>query len=263
MIAFVLPSNYRARLKNWPSLIAFLASSGAYEAFDVHRRGWVSCLIIGLAIPHFRETPVRIVRGVAAYIVNYSYGIYLFHLIAIYFCFKYLHVPMILKVIGAVAATVIASVISFHLIEAPLVRCGQRLGRCVAVILGGTTTRRIFPSGTQAGFSGNPAARSRPFKDEVQTTRNDGILLPIALSYHSPHSALPSDSACCYAESGTQVLLCVEKICLGVKQDPDRSSTYRFRGPVMRLARRLPPLLVPLGEAQCALFTEPLLLPSF
>lgn len=114
----------------WPPLI--LAIYAGYQWLDPHGYGWVECLALGLAIPLFREVQVKWVRSVAAAIAKYSYGIYLFHLIAIYYCFDWLIAATWVRVAASVLFTAIASAVSYHLLEEPLIEYGRRLGHVLA-----------------------------------------------------------------------------------------------------------------------------------
>jgi peptidoglycan/LPS O-acetylase OafA/YrhL len=92
----------------------------------------VECLALGLAIPMFREVQVPTVRRTAAAIAKYSYGIYLFHLIAIYYCFDWMTGPTWLRVAASIGLTAVASVVSYHLLEDPLIEYGRRVGHRLA-----------------------------------------------------------------------------------------------------------------------------------
>lgn len=132
VIAYVVLQKYKPRLPWfwWPPFI--LAAFAVYERFDTHGTGWLECLALGLAVPFFREVQVPVVRWVAATIAKYSYGIYLFHLIAIYYCFTFLPWAMWLQIAASIVLTAVASVASFHLIENPLIHYGQRVGHAFA-----------------------------------------------------------------------------------------------------------------------------------
>ena len=114
----------------WPPFI--LGAYVAYQWFDPHGLGWVECLALGMAIPFFREVQVPLVRRVAGAIAKYSYGIYLFHLIAMYYCFDRMTGPTWLKIAGSVVFTAAASVASYHLLEEPLIEYGRRVGHALA-----------------------------------------------------------------------------------------------------------------------------------
>jgi peptidoglycan/LPS O-acetylase OafA/YrhL len=72
------------------------------------------------------------VRHASAAIAKYSYGIYLFHLIAIYYCFDWMTGPTWLRVAASIALTAVASVVSYHALEEPLIEYGRRVGHHLA-----------------------------------------------------------------------------------------------------------------------------------
>ena len=114
----------------WPPFI--LAVYAAYQLLDSHGYGWLECLALGLAIPFFGELPVPFLRRAAAAVAKYSYGIYLFHLIAIYYCFDLMPGPAWLQIGASVVLTAAASVVSYHLLEEPLIEYGRRVGHLLA-----------------------------------------------------------------------------------------------------------------------------------
>jgi peptidoglycan/LPS O-acetylase OafA/YrhL len=132
VIGYVVLSKYKPKVPWfwWPPFI--LAAYVAYQLLDQRGLGWVECLVLGLAVPFFREVQVPLVRRVAAAIAKYSYGIYLFHLIAMYYCFDLLTGPTWIKIAGSVVFTAVASMASYHLLENPLVNYGRRLGHALA-----------------------------------------------------------------------------------------------------------------------------------
>ncbi len=132
IIAYVLLGRWKPKLPwfVWPPVV--LAAYAAYQLLDPRGTGWVECLALGLAVPFFKEVQVPVVRRVAAAIAKYSYGIYLFHLIAIYYCFDYMIGPTWIRVAASMGLTAVAAVVSYHLLEEPLIEYGRRLGHALA-----------------------------------------------------------------------------------------------------------------------------------
>lgn len=132
--AYVLLANSKLKLKLpwwvWPPFI--IAVYAGYQLLDPHGYGWIECLALGLAIPLFREVQVKWVRGAAGAIAKYSYGIYLFHLIAIYYCFDWLIAATWVRIAASLLFTAVASAASYHLLEEPLIEYGRRLGHALA-----------------------------------------------------------------------------------------------------------------------------------
>lgn len=132
IIAYVLLGKVKPKLPwfCWPVFI--VATYAAYQRLDPRGYGWAECLALGLAVPFFREVQVPLVRKVAGAIAKYSYGIYLFHMIAIYYCFDVLVAPTWIQIVAAFAFTAVASVASYHLMEEPLIEYGRRLGHAIS-----------------------------------------------------------------------------------------------------------------------------------
>lgn len=86
------------------------------------------CLLLAIAIPAFSELSARWIVLLSQQIAKYSYGIYLLHVPALIFAFRYLPgLPSVLKLGAFVALTGIFSFVSFHIIENPLIQIGKRL----------------------------------------------------------------------------------------------------------------------------------------
>lgn len=88
----------------------------------------VFCAVIGLAIPLVRDAPDNRLARAAHQVATYSYGIYLFHLLAIRVGFGVLAGwPPALQWL-AMAGTLVGSVVAgYHLVEKPGIALGQRL----------------------------------------------------------------------------------------------------------------------------------------
>jgi peptidoglycan/LPS O-acetylase OafA/YrhL len=92
------------------------------------RIGWLYCLVLGLAINAFQDSESRILNVAAEKIALYSYGMYLLHVPVLYLVFVVLGIRS--PVVGPllfVLLTVSGSVITYHLIEAPLIAFGRLL----------------------------------------------------------------------------------------------------------------------------------------
>jgi peptidoglycan/LPS O-acetylase OafA/YrhL len=90
----------------------------------------VTCLILGLWIPYFGEVEAPWLRYLAHQLAKYSYGIYLLHIPSLAFVFTYLPgLPLPLKIVLFIVITGVASVMTFHLIEDPLIRVGRSLAK--------------------------------------------------------------------------------------------------------------------------------------
>ncbi len=135
MIAYRLLGRVRVRFPSflWPlsilgcMLLRCLLLQGIL--IDTARNAAVNatvCLLVGLGIPLFAEVQSRWLRYLTHQLAKYSYGIYLLHIPSLAFVFKYLPLqPLSVKIIAFVAITGSASVITFHLIEKPLIQVGR------------------------------------------------------------------------------------------------------------------------------------------
>jgi peptidoglycan/LPS O-acetylase OafA/YrhL len=138
IVAYTLSGRYGTRVAAlwWiPFLVATLGAFAVAQNFadgGVYNRplGWVFCLAIGLAIPLFRDSALTAVNSVANHVARYSYGIYLFHCIALWVgCTVLASLPETAQWTIAVAILVIMSVGSYHLLEKPAIDFGARLTR--------------------------------------------------------------------------------------------------------------------------------------
>lgn len=83
--------------------------------------GWLMCFLLGLTLPVLREVPNGVATRCAAFIAKYSFGIYLFHTIFLKF------IGTGVRSVVALALTISASVIAYHMIERPLTEYGRHL----------------------------------------------------------------------------------------------------------------------------------------
>jgi peptidoglycan/LPS O-acetylase OafA/YrhL len=89
---------------------------------------WGFCLSVGLLLHSFRDSGSRWLNRAAHLIAKYSYGIYLFHCIALWIaCFRLTALPEPLQWATAVVLIVFLSVAAFHLVEKPAIDFGARL----------------------------------------------------------------------------------------------------------------------------------------
>ncbi len=113
--------------------LPFLAGLIVIHLFMLPRapiQQWVLCLLLGVAIPMFKDSTRS---HTAHYVAQYSYGIYLFHCVALWAGCIALDAPDFVQ--WAVVALVLAgmSVGSFHALEKPAIDYGARLARWLVV----------------------------------------------------------------------------------------------------------------------------------
>jgi peptidoglycan/LPS O-acetylase OafA/YrhL len=95
---------------------------------------FVLCMALGALIPNVRDMRPSLVSRVSEIIARHSYGVYLWHVPVIWFSFVVLHrLPAAAEwmvfagMMGALPA------ITYRMIEAPMIRAGQRLASLSAV----------------------------------------------------------------------------------------------------------------------------------
>jgi len=94
--------------------------------------GWLYCLAIGLAIPRFVQFSHPAIRAASHTIAKYSYGIYLFHMLALWIGLGPTSPWSLGPVAGsltALALVLVAPIACFHLVEEPMIGVGVRLAR--------------------------------------------------------------------------------------------------------------------------------------
>jgi peptidoglycan/LPS O-acetylase OafA/YrhL len=115
----------------WPIFILLLISG--YCLTNMNGRpsfwkGWIFCLLLGLAINAFHNSSNRPINIAAERIALYSYGIYLLHVPALYLVFMVLGIRNLLfGPLLSVALTLFASFITYHVIESPFINIGRKL----------------------------------------------------------------------------------------------------------------------------------------
>lgn len=109
-------------------LPVLLCLVGLFVAFRGNQyAGWAVCLIVGLAIPRFKEACSA---KIAHVIAKYSYGIYLSHLICLWLAFNYLHSDSTtLRVLVFLVTGAAVPFALYHAIEHPFIEFAKRLTR--------------------------------------------------------------------------------------------------------------------------------------
>jgi peptidoglycan/LPS O-acetylase OafA/YrhL len=93
------------------------------------------CLAVGVAIPAFVQSTHVAFNRATHTIAKYSYGIYLFHLPALWLAFYRLPLESRLaQSLVALATLATLAIGGYHLIEAPLIRSGARCAERLARI---------------------------------------------------------------------------------------------------------------------------------
>jgi peptidoglycan/LPS O-acetylase OafA/YrhL len=148
VIAYALRDRVIARAPAALWLPALLALVGLYmtiESFTpgIHHLSLQAafCLLVGLCIPWFRQSASTGFNRVAHLLARYSYGIYLFHCVALWIGYYGIAPESeVLKALLSLAALVVLAVASFHWLETPMIRLGAKLSRAVS-LRGGSVAR--------------------------------------------------------------------------------------------------------------------------
>lgn len=128
VIAYRLSRGPRLQLPSlgWPLLL--LATSLAYQFHWGAKTGWVLCLLVGVAVPQFRELGPGLIQKTCQLVARYSYGIYLTHLICIWLAFDVLSsLPRYAQWLVFAGSSAALPVALYHAIEAPMIAVGARL----------------------------------------------------------------------------------------------------------------------------------------
>lgn len=93
---------------------------------------WIYCLCVGLALPFFRQIRAAWLMRFTHEIAEYSYSIYLMHLIGFYIGFDIFAGQNIVVRLGiTLACTALLTVAAHRLVEAPGMRMGSRVSRWI------------------------------------------------------------------------------------------------------------------------------------
>jgi peptidoglycan/LPS O-acetylase OafA/YrhL len=134
VIAYKACSRIRPRFGflGWPLLL--LALYAAFMLEQGRDQGWLLCLITGLSIPQFAEMSNPFLRRASHLVAKYSYGIYLGHFFCMWLAFVRFHsLPLTVQWVVFAGALVAVCVTFYHLLEAPMIRVGNRLLEAIVV----------------------------------------------------------------------------------------------------------------------------------
>lgn len=114
------------------------------------RADWVLTLLLGLALPYFRQLRSPALHTTCHQIATYSYGVYLLHPFALVIAFHLLpHLPFAVQLALFLLLTAGFSFAAYHLIEQPCIQLGARLARRAAHergLPGADTLRNLEPA---------------------------------------------------------------------------------------------------------------------
>ncbi len=131
VVAYQVAQTHASRwpFYTWPAVLGL--ATIFYLQTPGLRHGWLCCLLVGAAVPLFREMKSRWFRKSLQQVARYSYGIYLTHFVCIWFAFVALaHLPIAARWLVFGVTFVALPVAVYHLIEAPMIDfCGRLLNR--------------------------------------------------------------------------------------------------------------------------------------
>lgn len=134
VLCFTLESKQRAVFPAllWPCLLLVLGFAYCSANIDAMRPvfwlSWLGCLALGLAINTFQQSTSRWLNAVTQRIARYSYGLYLWHVPVLHVVFGVARIrsPLLGSLIF-LPLTLAVSILSYHLIEEPLIGFGRKI----------------------------------------------------------------------------------------------------------------------------------------
>jgi len=120
IIAFGLPENRTIPAYLWPLFILLLAL--LYLLSPGRQSGAEACLLLGLALPRFKEITFRPLQLISNRIATYSYGIYLGHSFFIWYALTQHNSWILFWLLW-----IVVPVVLYHGLEHPAIKFGTRL----------------------------------------------------------------------------------------------------------------------------------------
>jgi peptidoglycan/LPS O-acetylase OafA/YrhL len=134
VLAWHLSRTTRPNVPGWVLLPGLALLGTVYALLDDRIAGlhpaplaWLTCLVVALAIPRLKPSTSTGLNTAAKEIARYSYGIYVWHTVALFAGSYALSAPVALQVATVLLTLVALSVASFHWIEQPMIRLGARV----------------------------------------------------------------------------------------------------------------------------------------
>jgi peptidoglycan/LPS O-acetylase OafA/YrhL len=127
-IAYVGFGRWTPRFPFWLLPLFLVAIWIAFLFRANFHHGWYACLLVGLALPMFRQMRAEWAIVPSRIIAKYSYGIYLTHPFAIVVGMYLLRGHSLwVRLLGEAVPLVVLPVLAFHFLEHPLIKVGSRL----------------------------------------------------------------------------------------------------------------------------------------
>jgi peptidoglycan/LPS O-acetylase OafA/YrhL len=122
IIAFGLPENRTIPAYLWPPFVLLLVF--VFVLSPGRQSGAEACLLLGLALPRFKEITFRPLQLISNRIATYSYGLYLGHEFFIWYALTRHHSWILFWLLW-----IVVPVILYHGLEHPAIRFGTRLAK--------------------------------------------------------------------------------------------------------------------------------------
>ena len=108
---------------------SFLAIQSDTDQWESKRwMQWCFCLVLGLSIPLMRDMNPSVLSRGAKTVAKYSYGMYLFHVPALWIGFVILgSAPALVHWLASAALVVAMPIVGYHVVEEPGIRVGVRV----------------------------------------------------------------------------------------------------------------------------------------
>ena len=120
VVGYRLWRSTRLQLPSFLWFVTILIAIAMRLALPLKFAPWCASLVLGMAIPQFRQFQSPLIRRPSLFVAKYSYGIYLSHC-AIFWLSLPGH-PILLILLSA-----LVPVMLYHVVEDPMVRLGKWL----------------------------------------------------------------------------------------------------------------------------------------
>jgi peptidoglycan/LPS O-acetylase OafA/YrhL len=127
VVAYRLTRARRLELPAWMWPVTAAVITALYLRRPTAMRAWECSLLMGIAIPQFKEISGAVTRKVFKIIARYSYGIYLAHFACIWLAFQACaHLPILVRLLVLVVTVTAIPCVLYHTIEEPMIRAGAK-----------------------------------------------------------------------------------------------------------------------------------------
>jgi len=120
VIAFTLPEKRSLPAYLWPIFLFFLTAMFLW--MPSRRMGALLCLLLGVALPRFKEITVLPLKFLSHRIATYSYGIYLGHAFFIWYALTLHHSWILFWILWLTVPVIV-----YHAFERPAIDLGHRI----------------------------------------------------------------------------------------------------------------------------------------